>query len=81
MIGKSDIAHGTMHNVTKMDFTTGCDDDEATGSCSKGAVVDEGCEDVLVFLPLGIGVPGGVGWRLKLPPAAMRVLVRCQASS
>ena len=53
MIGKSDIEHGTMHIATKMNITTGCDDDDATGSCSKGAVVDEGCEDVLVFLPLG----------------------------
>ena len=71
---------------TKREYTTGCEDDSPTVSRGKGAILLAGCDADLVCRCLhfricgGTGVPGGIAWRLPLPPLSRRAWSRSRAS-
>ena len=66
---------------TKREYTTGCEDDSPTVSRGKGAILLAGCDADLFFrICGGTGVPGGIAWRLPLPPLSRRAWSRSRAS-
>jgi hypothetical protein len=66
----------TAQHKTKREFTTGCEDDSLTVSRGKGAILLAGCDADLFRRCGGTGVPGGIAWRLPLPPLSRRAWSR-----